>query len=197
MADDPTPNPNPAPAPAPAFDPKQIEQMVQGAVRTSIESLVKEGQARQAEAEAEKANAPKAPAPDAMGDLFKPALEPAFQAAKNAETRAALAADAVDFYTSRINDPAVMKHRDKIEAIVTTQLKRGNLVSRADAWKYLRGGDLYEDLTKEALTTHEQKIKEAQAAAAAGPSVSVPKFSKPIDQSSTEELGEALKGITF
>ena len=41
----------------PVFDPKAVEAMVQGAVRSSIEAMVKEGQTRQAEADAAKAAA--------------------------------------------------------------------------------------------------------------------------------------------
>lgn len=186
---------------APAFDPKAIEQMVQGAVRTSIESLVKEGQTRQAEldatAAAEAAKAKTAADAGALGDIFKPALEPAMAMAKNAEMRAALAADAVDFYTTHANNPTIAKYRGKIEEVLASQLKRGNVISRKDAWNWLRGGELYDELSKESLTAHETKLEEARKAAAAGPSVTIPKFSKPIEQSTTEELGEALKGVIF
>lgn len=180
------------------FDPKAIEAMVQGAVRTSIEQLVKDSQAKQAEVDAESAARKAAePKTDPMGDLFKPALEPAMAAARNAETRAALAADAVDFYTANAANPDVLKHRGKIEKVVTEQLKKGNVISRTDAWSWLRGGELYEELGKERLTAHEQKLKEAREAQAAGPSTTVPKFTKPIDELKTDELGEVLKGVTF
>lgn len=192
---------SPAATPPPSFDPKAIEAMVQGAVRTSIESLVKEGRDRQAEQDAataaDAARAKTATDAGALGDIFKPALEPAFAMAKNAETRAALAADAVDFYTTHSGEPIIAKYRGKIEEVITSQLKRGNLISRKDAWNWLRGGDLYDEISKETLTAHETKLEEARKAAAAGPSVTVPKFTKPIEQSSTEELGEALRGVTF
>ena len=186
---------------APAFDPKQIEQMVQGAVRTSIEALVKEGQtkradedaARAAEAEAAKARA----STDAMGEIFKPALEPALAASRNAELRATMATDAVDFYTTHAADPTVLKYRGKIEEVVAAQVKRGNLISRNDAWSWLRGGALYDELSKDTLTAHEAKIKAAQEAATVGPSITVPKFSKPIENLNTDELGDALKGVAF
>ena len=186
---------------APAFDPKQIEQMVQGAVRTSIESLVKESQAKRAEEDATRtaeAEAAKARAStDAMGEIFKPALEPALAASRSAELRATMAADAVDFYTTNAADPTVLKYRGKIEEVVNTQVKRGNLISRKDAWNWLRGGSLYDELSKETLTAHEAKIKAAQEAATVGPSVTMPKFSKPIEDLKTDELGEALRGVTF
>ncbi len=186
----------------PVFDPAAIEKMVQGAVRTSIEAMAKEGQTRQAEADAAKAQADqagqagKAAATNPFAEMIQPVLEPTMKTVRDLETRTALAADAVTFYTDPANATA-HKYRAQIEKIVTEQQKRGNLVARTDAWKYLRGGDLYDELGKESLTAHEQKIKEAQAASAAGPSTTVPKFSKPIDDMNTDELGTALKGVAF
>ena len=191
-----------AATPPPPVDPAAIEKMVQGAVRSSIEAMVKEGQARQAEAETAKAaedaagQAGKAAATNPFAEMVQPILEPTTKAVRDLETRTALATDAVAFYTDPANATA-HKYRAQIEKIVTDQQKRGNLVARSDAWKYLRGGDLYDELGKESLTAHEQKIKEAQAASAAGPSTTVPKFSKPIDDMNTEELGTALKGVAF
>lgn len=185
---------------SPAFDPKAIEAMVQGAVRTSIEAMVKEGQTKQAVAAEDQAAADaakKAAASDPMSDMFKPVLEPALAAARAAETRALLAQDAVDFYTTNAADPVVQKYKAKIEEVVTTQMKRGNLISRRDAFNWLRGGELFDEIQKDTLTEHETKIKAAQAAATAGPSVAVPKFTKPIDQLNTDELATALKDVTF
>jgi protein subunit release factor B len=107
-----------------------------------------------------------------------------------------LAADAAEFYTSPKNASAV-EFRDKIEEVVQAQAKRGNLVNRKDAWAYLRGGDLYETLQTRGAEAQAAKIKEAQAAAAAGPGANTPRFSKPIDQLNTDELGEALKDMRF
>ena len=118
-------------------------------------------------------------------------------AARNAEVRALLATDAVDFYTVNAGDPVVSKYRKQIEETVAQQLKRGNLISRNDAWHWLRGGPLHEELSKDTLTAHEAKIKAAQEASAAGPSSAPVRFAKPFDEMKTDELGEALKGMTF
>ena len=126
---------------APTFDPKAVEAMVQGAVRSSIEQLVKEGQTRQADIEAAKADEPKPIAPGPFDEMFKPALEPVVKQAKDAEVRASMALDAVNFYTDPANG-GVIKYRGKIEEVVQAQAKRGNLISRQDAWNWLRGGAL-------------------------------------------------------
>ena len=174
------------------------KSMVEGAVRSTIESLVKEGQARQAEvdaakvAEAETAKAGAHP----FADMVGPALEPAMKTARDAEAQARNATDAVAFYT----DPTaggLLKYRARIEQVVAEQAKRGNVISRKDAWNWLRGGELYDELSKESLALHEAKVKEAQAAATVGGGIQVPKFSKPVEQLNTDELGEALKGVAF
>ena len=178
-----------------------LKEMVAGAVRTGIDSIVKEAQtkraeeetARAAEAEAVKARA----STDAMSEIFKPALEPALAASRNAELRATMAADAVDFYTTHAADPTILKYRGKIEEVIVAQLKRGNLISRKDAWNWLRGGELYDDLSKETLTAHEAKVKAAQEASTVGTSVTMPTFSKPFDELETDELGKALRGVSF
>ena len=176
--------------------------MIEGAVRTSIESLVKEGQAKQAEAEAAKA-AEVARAAEAgkvaanpFAEMMAPALAPAMQAAKDAETRAMNAADAVAFYTDPTN-AQVIKYRGKIEEVIQTQAKRGNLISRQDAWNWLRGGTLYDEISKETLTAHEAKVKAAQEASTVGGGVTMPKFAKPIEQLNTDELNDALRGVVF
>lgn len=176
---------------------KAMEAMVQGAVRTSIEALMKEGAEKAEAAKTEEARrAAEAAGSGVLNEAFRPALEPALKAAKDAELRAAHAADSVEFYTNPENQPA-FKYRAKIEQIVGEQAKRGNQVSRADAWKYLRGGELYGELSKEAEVGYAAKIEEARKATAAGPSTSVPKFSKPVEELTTEELGTAMKGLVF
>ena len=92
MADEPV-----VAAPAPVFDPKAVEAMVQGAVRTSIESLMKESQAKQAELDAAKAAEPKAAQPGPFDDMFKPALDPVLKSVRGAEVAASMAMDAVNF----------------------------------------------------------------------------------------------------
>ena len=197
MADEVKPTTTPAPAPAPAFDPQALEAMVQGAVKTSIESLVKEGAAKQKELEEAKAAEGQKPAqPGPFDEMFKPALDPVIKSVREAEARAAMAADSVDFYTNPENATA-FKYRSRIEETVTAQARRGNLISRKDAWHWLRGGELHDELNKEGLTAHEVKLQAAREASAAGPSTTVPKFTKPIAEMKTDELGEALKGVTF
>lgn len=179
------------------FDPKAIEGMVQGAVRSSIESFVKEAQAKRAEAEAAQQAEEAAKArPSGLDDMFRPHLEPALKAARDAEARAMLAADSAEFYTDPKNAEAA-EFRPKIEEVVMAQAKRGNLITRKDAWYYLRGGELHEGLQTKRAEAYAAKIKEAQSAEAAGPSIQVPKFAKPIEDLNTDELGQALKNVRF
>ena len=186
----PAPTPAPAPVPAPTFDPK----LIQDAVRTSIEGFVTEARAKQAEAEAIEAAKVK---PTGMDEMFRPHLEPALAAARNAEARANLAADAAEFYTDAKNAVA-MEFRPKIEETVMAQAKRGNLISRKDAWNWLRGGELYDERGKRSETAHEAKIKAAQEAATAGAGVGpATRITKPLDDMKTDELGEALRGVRF
>ena len=184
-----------APA-SPAFDPKAVEAMVQGAVRTSIESLMKESQAKQAEADAAQAAEPKAAQPGPFDDMFKPALDPVLKSVRGAEVAASMAMDAVNFYQDPENQEA-LPFRGKIEGVISGQLKKGNVISRADAWNWLQGGELKKDIRAGWETAHAAKLKAANEATAAGPSSSVVKFSKPMDEMKTDELGDALKGVTF
>ena len=180
-----------------AADAASLKAAVEGAVKNTIETLAKEGAAKQAEAEAQRAaDAAAQPKPGAFDDLFKPALEPVLKRGGDAEARAAIAEDAVQFYTDPAN-AAVFKYRAMIEQVVKDQQKRGYVVTRKDAWAWLRGGELYDELTGEVRTAHETKLEEARKASTAGPGVTVPKFAKPIDELKTDELGEALKGVTF
>lgn len=175
------------------FDPKAIEGMIQGAVKTSIENFVTEARAKQAEAKAAEEAAAR---PSGMDEMFRPHLEPALKAARDAEARAMLAADSAEFYTDPKNVDAT-EFRPKIEEVVMAQAKRGNLITRKDAWYYLRGGELHETLNTKRAESYAAKIKEAQAAEAAGPSIQVPKFAKPIESLNTDELGAALKDVRF
>ena len=181
----------------PAVDPKALEAMVQGAVRSSIESLVKEGQTRQAELDAAKAAEPRVAQPGPFDEMFKPALEPVLKSVRDAEARANMAADAVNFYTDPGN-AEVIAYRGKIEEVVQVQAKKGNIISRQDAWNWLRGGALYDEITKKTLTAHETKLEEARKATAAGAGApAAVRFTKPIDEMKTDELGDALRGVTF
>jgi hypothetical protein len=182
---------------AAATDAKMAE-MVQGAVRTSIEALVKEGQAKQAEIAAAKAAeaAGAAPAPTPFDDMLRPVLEPAFKAAKSAETRAAMAADAVAFLTDPANAQA-MPYRQRIAEVIAQQAQKGTYVSMKDAWNWLRGGELYDSIVKEQEVGYAAKVEEARKAATVGASTPVFRATKPIDDMNTEELGAALKGLPF
>ena len=196
MAGDPTPTPTPTPAPA--FDPKAVEALVQGAVKTSIEAMVKEGQAQQAEAVRLKAeaDAAKATTETPFAEMIRPALEPALKAAKDAETRAAMATDAVAFYTDPSNADA-MVHRTRISEVVAQQAQKGNYITLKDAWHWLRGGELHETITKQYEDGYTAKIEEAKKAQTVGASTPVFRPAKPIDDMNTDELGAALKGIPF
>src|SRR3990167_9520062 len=109
------PEPEVKPEPA-VFDPKAVETMIQGAVKTSLESLIKEGAARQQQKADDDAaaEAQKTQAANPFQSMVEPAIAPALKAAKDAETRANMAADAVAFYTDPGNAEA-SKYRDKIE----------------------------------------------------------------------------------
>lgn len=190
-----TPDVTPAPVPAPAaFDPKIIQE----AVRTSIEGFVKEAKEQQATKVAEELEAERlrATGNDPMASMFRPHLEPALKAARDAEARALLAADSAEFYTDPKHSDAA-EFRPRIEQVVNEQAKRGNLISRKDAWSYLRGGELYEQLQGRHAESTTAKLKAAQEAATAGPGVTQPKFSKPIEGMSSDELGQALKDVKF
>ena len=191
------PEPEVKPEPA-VFDPKAVETMIQGAVKTSLESLIKEGAARQQQKADDDAaaEAQKTQAANPFQSMVEPAIAPALKAAKDAETRANMAADAVAFYTDSSNAEA-SKYRDKIEQVVQAQLKQGIMTSRADAWRWLRGGELYAEVTKGVVDAHTKQIEDARLASAAGPGTTVPVFKKPMEEHSTEELGTALKGLVF
>lgn len=178
---------------APAFDPAIVQQ----AVKASMEQFIKDAQARQAEANEAKAAEEAAKArPGGFDEMFKPQLEPALQAAKAAEHRSIMATDAVEFYTNPKFAEAAT-YREKVEALVQDQAKRGNIVSRKDAWSYLRGGELYDTIQAKGDEARAAKIKAAQEAEAAGPGVTAPKFAKPMGELTTDELGAALKDMRF
>ena len=178
----------------------RMQEMVQGAMKASLDQLVKEGQAKAREVAA--ATAADEAAKVAGGqrtpfdDMLQPALAPAFKAAKDAENRAMMAADTVAFLTDPANAQA-MPHRQRIAEVVAQQAQKGNLISMKDAWNWLRGGELYDSIVKEQETGYAAKIAEAQKAATVGGSTPVFRATKPIDDMNTEELGAALKGVTF
>ena len=179
------------------FDPKAVEAMVQGAVKSSIEQLVKEGQAKAAEARAaEAATKTGERVASPFDEMVRPALEPALAAAKNAETRAAMAADTVAFLTDPANVQA-MPHRARIAEVVAQQAQKGNFITMKDAWNWLRGGELYDTIVKDQEAGYAAKIEEARKAATVGASTPVFRAAKPIDDMNTDELGAALKGVPF
>ena len=188
-------------ATAAAADAKMAE-MVQGAVRSSIEQLVKEGQGKAQEQAAARAAEEAAkmaggrPAATPFEEMIRPALEPAFKAAKDAETRAAMAADTVAFLTDPANAQA-MPYRQRIAEVVAQQAQRGNPTSMKDAWNWLRGGELYDSIVKEQEAGYAAKVEEAKKAATVGASTPVFRATKPIDDMNTEELGAALKDLPF
>lgn len=179
---------------------KALETMVQGAVRTSIEALVKEGQTKAQEAAAERVaeEASKAAGKTTtpFDEMLRPVLEPVLAVAKSAEMRAAMAADAVAFFTDPANTQA-MPHRARISEVAAQQAKKGNPITMKDAWSWLRGGELYDTIVKDQEAGYTAKIEEARKAATVGPSTPVFRPAKPIDDMNTEELGAALKGIPF
>jgi len=189
-----------------AFDPKAMETLVQGAVKSSLDALVKEGQANQARMNAEKGeqDAAAAAAADAakrgqdpFSSVLEPHLAPALKAARDAEQRANMAADAATFYTDPAN-ASVAKYRAKIEDVVQAQAKRGNIITRVDAWNWLRGGELYQPLQEEYIASHTAKLEEARkASAAAGSAPATLQLKKPLMEMETAELGEAIKGMSF
>ena len=192
MADEVVAPVTPAPV-APAFDPALVQQ----AVKASMGEFVKEAQARQAEAKAaEDAEAASRARPAGFEEMFKPHLDPISQVAKAAEHRAIMATDAVEFYTNPKFAEAAT-YREKVESLVQEQAKKGNIVSRKDAWAYLRGGELYDTIQAKTDETRAAKIKLAQEAEVAGPGVTAPKFAKPITELTTDELGAALKDVRF
>ena len=197
MADEPVVTPSVETPPAGGFDAKAVEAMVQGAVKSSIEQLVKEGQAKAAEARAADAAAKTGErVASPFDEMVRPALEPALAAAKNAETRAAMAADTVAFLTDPANVQA-MPHRARITEVVAQQAQKGNLITMKDAWNWLRGGELYDTIVKDQEAGYAAKIEEAKKAATVGASTPVFRAAKPIDDMNTDELGAALKGVPF
>ena len=188
---------------APAVDPNAIKTMIEGAVKTSLEALIKEGAAHQETQRAEQAaaeaaaEAAKQTAANPFQTMVEPAVAPALKAARDAEASASAASDAVNFYLDPANAVAA-PYRVKIEQVVAAERKQGRSVSRADAWKWLRGGELYDDLHKTALESHDKQIEEARKASAAGQGTQVPlQFKKPLEQLETKELDEALRDIRF
>ena len=200
MADEQTQEQVAAAAAAVASDAKMAE-MVQGAVRTSIEALVKEGQLKAAEQAATRAAEEAAKVAGTrtvtpFDEMIRPALEPALAAAKSAETRAMMAADTVAFLTDPVNAQA-MPYRQRIAEVVSQQAQKGNLITMKDAWNWLRGGELYDSIVKGQEEGYAAKIEEAKKAATVGASTPVFRATKPIDDMNTEELGAALKGLPF
>lgn len=184
----------------PAINPDAIKAMVEGAVKTSLEGVLAKARQEQEEAAALKAQQTQVETTtgkDIIGDIVKPHLEVTLKAAKDAETRAMLAADAATFYTDPGNMDAV-EYRGKIEEVMTAQLKRGNVISRSDAWRWLRGGELYDEINKKRDASRAKKEEEAKYAMTAGSSVQRPAPNqKPADQMSTQELTDTLRGISF
>ena len=81
------------------------------------------------------------------------------------------------------------------EAVVTADTPVGRL--GLTVCYDIRFPALYEELGQQSLTAHEAKLKAAQEASAAGPSAPAVRFTKPIDDMKTDELGDALKGVVF
>ena len=187
---------------APAIDPEALKTMVEGAVKTSLDAVLARAKQEQDElaavAAATKDGEKKAASAgqDVMGELIRPHLESTLKAAKDAETRALLAADAATFYT----DPGMaeaLPYRAKIEEVVAVHAKKGVTVGRVDAWKWLRGGELYEDIDKARQTARQKKEEDAKYATAAGAG-SVRgggQQMKPIETQTTDELTKTLEGM--
>jgi len=185
---------------------KPIEEVVGEAIKASLAGFIQEGKAAQEAQETAKqdqAAADKAAADaaargvDPFRQALEPHLDPMMKQVREAEVRAAMAADAATFYTDGKNASA-LPHREKIEALVTAQAKKGNVISRLDAWKYLRGGELYEPLQKEYTEAAAAKIKAAEEASTVSAGVYVGRpLPKPMGDMSTEELGKALHGVEF
>lgn len=175
----------------------RMAEMVQGAVKSSLEQLVKEGQAKAMETR-EAAEAAKAGerVVTPFDEMVRPALEPALAAAKNAETRAMMAADTVAFLTDPGNVQAI-PHRARIAEVIAQQAQKGNFITMKDAWNWLRGGELYDTIVKEQEVGYAAKIEEARKAGTVGASTPVFRAAKPIDDMNTDELGAALRGVPF
>jgi len=182
---------------SPAPQQAALADMVQGAIKQGLENLAKEVQAHQAKQAQSGEEPPKPePKPDSIQEWLRPALEPTEKAVKQIEQRAAMVQDSVGFYTDAKNQDA-FEFRDKIEDVVTNQARQGNIISRKDAWNWLRGGELYDTLQKRSLDATTLKMKEAQDAQTVGPSLQALKLAKSPEQMTSDELGSALKGISF
>jgi len=186
-------------------DQKTLEGLVQGAVKSGLEQMVSEAKKAQDDAAAAAAaeEARKKAQGDqssAVGDWLKPHLQPMDENLKTLDHRTTMAQDAAVFYTDERNKEA-FEYRERVEEVVQREAKRGNVISRKDAWNWLRGGELYDTIQKKRdesrVAAEQQKIKEAQDAQTAGPSVGSVRFEKDPEQMSTDELGKALSGVKF
>ena len=193
-----TPVVTPVVAPAAAVDTTQIMSQVAEAIKAGLTDLGKQAtEAKTAQEAAAAAETQRGTINPAFAEMLRPVLEPTIRAAGDAVAQAAQAQDAMMFYMDSKNAEA-MTYRDKIEDVVQTQLKKGNVVNRKDAWNWLRGGELYETLQKGRDTVRVEKEAEASRAAAVGAgSPRQINLSKPIEGMNSSELGEALKGVSF
>ena len=105
--------------------------------------------------------------------------------------------DLAAFYSDPANAEA-LEHRAKIEEVIAAQAKKGITVGRVDAWKWLRGGELYEPLQKKRDDNRIAKENEAAYAMGAGGGIQHQRQTgKPIDEQTTDELSATLKGVAF
>ena len=189
----------PVVAPAAAqVDTTQIMSQVAEAIKAGLTDLGKPAtDAKTAQDAAAVAETQRGTINPAFAEMLRPVLEPTIRAAGDAVAQAAQAQDAMMFYMDSKNAEA-MTYRDKIEDVVQTQLKKGNVVNRKDAWNWLRGGELYDTLQKGRDTVRVEKEAEASRAAAVGAgSPRQINLSKPIEGMNSAELGEALRGVSF
>lgn len=193
-----TPVVAPVATPAAAVDTSAIMTQVAEAIKAGLTDLGKQAtDAKTAQDAAAVAETQRGTINPAFAEMLRPVLEPTIRAAGDAVAQAQQAQDAMMFYTGGAN-PEALQYRDKIEDVVQTQLKKGNVVSRKDAWNWLRGGELYDTLQKSRDTSRVEKEAEASRAAAVGAgSPRQINLSKPIDSMNSSELGEALKGVSF
>mgnify|MGYP001561891818 FL=1 len=111
------------------------------------------------------------PGADFLGDAINKAIQPHLKGLQDNARAGQMAQDAAIFYSDPANSEA-FEHRKEIEALVASEGKRGQIVTREIAWKYLRGGDLFETVTAKRNAAAKQREEEARFAHTAGPGVS-------------------------
>jgi hypothetical protein len=176
----------PAQAPQqPQYDPKALQEHVTTAVQQGLQQYRPQPQYVPVPQQQ--------PQPDPLRDVLAPYLAPI---AQFLNLKAELAADAAVFYPNR---PEAAPFRQRIEEVVMDQANRGRPITREQAWSYLRGSELFDQLLEKTMKERQDAASRARNNTMLGPGLtrSPGQPMKSAIDATDEELENALKNVPF